>query len=60
MGKDLQTINGQNKLALWAGRIFRRWHWQGWGFGAFAVCRYHLHPAAGSTYRLKYSMEGDA
>ena len=21
MGKDLQTINGQNKLALWAGRI---------------------------------------
>ena len=21
MGKDLQTLNGQNKLALWAGRI---------------------------------------
>jgi hypothetical protein len=20
MGKDLQTLNGQNKLALWAGR----------------------------------------
>ena len=21
MGKDLQALNGQNKLALWAGRI---------------------------------------
>jgi hypothetical protein len=21
MSKDLQTLNGQNKLALWAGRI---------------------------------------
>ena len=24
MGKDLQTLNGQNKLALWAGRISER------------------------------------
>ena len=21
MGKDLQTLNGQNRLAIWAGRI---------------------------------------
>ena len=36
VGKDLQTLNGQNKLALWAGRISE---WRNSGQNVKAWCR---------------------